>query len=281
MVDRKPLEKQLLKDDDTRKGMGKNGPIKGEWEGKLTRFISRLETKIADKTYGFMFQPTDEIQMYNWLANLACRLLGYQSGQKGIKIIDFSEVPSDVLPVVTGTLARLLYDIQFWMNEQKRTPFTLVCDEAHLYLPIKEDADAVQKQALYNFERIAKEGRKYGVSILAVSQRPADVSKTILSQCNNFVVLRLTNERDKGVIKNLLPDSLKSTIEFLPLLDVGEALVVGDAILLPSKIVLDKPLDTHRPISATKDFWDEWDNNEPDNDAINEAIEALRKQCRG
>lgn len=136
-------------------------------------------------------------------------------------------------------------------------------------------------KALYNFERIAKEGRKYGVSILAVSQRPADVSKTILSQCNNFVVLRLTNERDKGVIKNLLPDSLKSTIEFLPLLDVGEALVVGDAILLPSKIVLDKPLDTHRPISATKDFWDEWDNNEPDNDAINEAIEALRKQCRG
>ena len=95
------------------------------------------------------------------------------------------------------------------------------------------------------------------------------------------MVLRLTNERDKGVIKNLLPDSLKSTIEFLPLLDVGEALVVGDAILLPSKIVLDKPLDTYRPISATKDFWDEWDNNEPDNDAINEAIEALRKQCRG
>lgn len=93
-----------------------------------------METKIADKTYGFMFQPTDEIQMYNWLANLACRLLCYQSGQKGIKIIDFSEVPSDVLPVVTGTLARLLYDIQFWMNEQKRTPFTLVCDEAHLYL---------------------------------------------------------------------------------------------------------------------------------------------------
>ena len=110
---------ELLKDDDTRKGMGKNGPIKGEWEGKLTRFISRLETKIADKTYGFMFQPTDEIQMYNWLANLACRLLGYQSGQKGIKIIDCSEVPSDVLPVVTGTLARLLYDIQFWMTPGK------------------------------------------------------------------------------------------------------------------------------------------------------------------
>lgn len=270
-----------LKDDDTRKGIGVNNkPVKGDWEGKLTRFIARLETKLEDRTYGFMFKPLDEAQLYNWLGKTICKLLGYQDGQMGIKVIDFSEVPSDVLPVVTGTLARLLYDVQFWMDPDKRTPFTLVCDEAHLYLPIKEDADSVQKQALYNFERIAKEGRKYGVSILVVSQRPADVSKTILSQCNNFVVLRLTNERDKGVIKNLLPDSLKSTIEFLPLLDVGEALVVGDAILLPSKIILDKPLDSHRPISATKDFWDEWDNNEPDNCAIDKAVEALRKQCR-
>lgn len=272
---------QKLTIDDTTKGVGKNGAaVKGEWEGKLTRFISRLETKIGDKTYGFMFQPTDEAQKYDWLGAILCKLLGYTDGEKGIKIIDFSEVPSDVLPVVTGTLARLLYDVQFWMDPEKRTPFTIICDEAHLYLPVKEDADSVQKQALYNFERIAKEGRKYGVSILPVSQRPADVSKTILSQCNNFIVLRLTNERDKGVIKNLLPDALKSTIEFLPLLDVGEALVVGDAILLPSKIVLDKPSDTHKPISATRNFWDEWDNKEPDNAAIVDAIEALRKQCR-
>lgn len=272
---------QKLTIDDTTKGVGKNGAaVKGEWEGKLTRFISRLETKIVDKTYGFMFQPTDEAQKYDWLGEILCKLLGYTDGEKGIKIIDFSEVPSDVLPVVTGTLARLLYDVQFWMDPEKRTPFTIICDEAHLYLPVKEDADSVQKQALYNFERIAKEGRKYGVSILPVSQRPADVSKTILSQCNNFIVLRLTNERDKGVIKNLLPDALKSTIEFLPLLDVGEALVVGDAILLPSKIVLDKPSDTHKPISATRNFWDEWDNKEPDNAAIVDAIEALRKQCR-
>ena len=267
--------------DDTTKGVGKNGTaVKGEWEGKLTRFISRLKTKVEDKTYGFMFQPPAEVQVYDWLSNMLCKLLGYEDGRKGIKIIDFSEVPSDVLPVITGTLARLLYNIQFWVQPELRTPFTIICDEAHLYLPIKEDADGVQKQALYNFERIAKEGRKYGVSILAVSQRPADVSKTILSQCNNFIVLRLTNERDKGVIKNLLPDSLKSTIEFLPLLDVGEALVVGDAILLPSKLLLDKPAESHRPVSATKDFWNEWDTHCPDNTAISNAVDALRKQCR-
>ena len=270
-----------LKDDDTRKGVGKNGAaVKGDWEGKLTRFISRLESKLEDKTYGFMFQPAINSHNYNWLSEMLCKLLGYIDGCTGIKIIDFSEVPSDVLPVVTGTLARLLYNVQFWMTPDKRTPFTIICDEAHLYLPTKDEADAVQKQALYNFERIAKEGRKYGVSILAVSQRPADVSKTILSQCNNFIVLRLTNENDKGVIKNLLPDSLKSTIEFLPLLDVGEALVVGDAILLPSKLLLDKPAENHQPISATKNFWDEWDNNKPDNSAIINAVEALRSQSR-
>lgn len=229
---------------------------------------------------GFMFQPVAEAQNYTWLSEILCKLLGYFDGSPGIKIIDFSEVPSDVLPVVTGTLARLLYNIQFWMEPSMRTPFTLICDEAHLYLPIKDEADAVQKQALYNFERIAKEGRKYGVSILAVSQRPADVSKTILSQCNNFVVLRLTNEKDKGVIKNLLPDSLKSTIEFLPLLDVGEALVVGDAILLPSKILLDKPTKEHQPVSATKNFWDEWDSKKPNNEAVIKAVESLRSQSR-
>lgn len=270
-----------LKDDDTRKGVGKNGAaVKGDWEGKLTRFISRLEAKLDDKTYGFMFQPVTQSQNYMWLSEMLCKLLGYFDGTPGIKIIDFSEVPSDVLPVVTGTLARLLYNIQFWMEPSMRTPFTLVCDEAHLYLPIKDEADAVQKQALYNFERIAKEGRKYGVSILAVSQRPSDVSKTILSQCNNFVVLRLTNEKDKSVIKNLLPDSLKSTIEFLPLLDVGEALVVGDAILLPSKILLDKPAESHQPVSATKNFWDEWDTRTPSNNAVINAVEALRRQSR-
>lgn len=268
-----------LHDDDTRKGVGKdNKPIKGDWEGKLTRFISRLETKLEDKTYGFMFQPSHSSQTYDWLGHMLCQLLGYEDGHCGIKIIDFSEVPSDVLPVVTGTLARLLYNVQFWMEADKRTPFTLVCDESHLYLPIKDEADAVQKQALFNFERIAKEGRKYGVSLLAVSQRPADVSKTILSQCNNFIVLRLTNEKDKGVIRNLLPDSLKSTIEFLPLLDVGEALVVGDSILLPSKLLLDKPSKDHQPISATKNFWDEWDSKQPDNAAINKAVESLRNQ---
>lgn len=244
---------ELLRSDNTTKGVGKSGAaVKGDWEDKLTRFISRLEAKLEDRRYGFMFSPPVQANTYGWLASQTARLLGGNGG-KGIKIIDFSEVPSDVLPVVTGTLARLLYDVQFWMKPEKRTPVTLLCDEAHLYLPVRDDADAVQRQALGSFERIAKEGRKYGFSLLVVSQRPSDVSKTILSQCNNFLSLRLTNDTDQSVIKRLMPDSLAGLASILPLLDTGEALMLGDAVLLPSRIKLDIPVIT--PDSSTRNFW--------------------------
>ncbi len=269
----------LLKVDDTKKGIGKNGtPIKGEWEGKLTRFISRLETKIHDKRYGFLFQPNKSTLEYGWLSKLLCKLIGVEENKKGIKVIDFSEVPSDVLPVVTGIISRILFDVQLWMPEEKRVPFAILCDEAHLYLPIKDGADSVQKQALGNFERIAKEGRKYGISLVVISQRPSDVSKTILSQCNNFLVLRLSNDRDKSVIRNLLPDALKGILDQLPLLDVGESIAVGDAILLPSRIRLKIP--ELKPISATKNFWVEWEQNKADNNAIMQAVENMRCQTK-
>jgi len=267
----------LLKCDNTTKGVGKTGPVKGEWEDRLTRFISRLEAKLEDKRYGFMFMPAKETSSYDWLAQQVRRLLE-SGGGKGIKIINFSEVPSDVLPVVTGTFARLLFDVQFWMNPQNRTPVTILCDEAHLYLPVREDADAVERQALGAFERIAKEGRKYGFSLLVVSQRPSDVSKTILSQCNNFLSLRLTNETDQGVIRRLMPDSLAGLTDVLPLLDTGEAVLLGDAVLLPTRIKLDQPKIT--PDSSTRDFWTEWSTRKPDNDSITAAVEYLRSQTR-
>jgi hypothetical protein len=273
--------KDLLRElnaDNTRKGIGSSGrEVKGDWEDKLTRFISRLEAKTEDRRYGFMFQPPEGAQSYDWLAKQLIKLLTSKEGD-GIKIIDFSEVPTDVLPVVTGTLARLLYDVQFWMSANQRTPVSLLCDEAHLYLPVKDDADAVQRQALGSFERIAKEGRKYGFSIVVVSQRPSDVSRTILSQCNNFLALRLTNETDQGVIKRLVPDSLSGLTDYLPLLESGEAILLGDAVLLPTRIKLDKPRIA--PNSATRDFWREWGTSQPDVKAIETAIEALRSQTR-
>jgi hypothetical protein len=268
-----------LESDDTEMvpGIG-NKEKQGQWYGKLTRFISRLKAKMEDRRYGFMYKPPDAAFRYEWLAELMKRFMLSDTTNHGVKIIDFSEVPSDVLPVIVGVYARLLYDVQFWMSSDKRTPLAIICDEAHLYLPVKDDADAVERQALRAFERIAKEGRKYGVSIVAVSQRPSDVSRTILSQCNNFLVLRLTNDQDQAVVRRLVPDSMSGLADLLPLLDTGEALLLGDAVLLPTRIKLDPP--SIKPASGTRDFWTEWSSIAPDAAAIAEAVETLRKQTR-
>jgi hypothetical protein len=255
-----------------------SGTKQGPWYGKLSRFIGRLKAKIDDRRCGFMFQPPEECNAYGWLENMLMKLFAVSESQRGIKIIDFSEVPSDVLPIITGVLARLLYNIQFWMDKDARHPLTIVCDEAHLYLPVRDAAEAAEKRALEAFERIAKEGRKYGVSLLVVSQRPSDVSRTILSQCNNFLVLRLTNDQDQSVVKRLLPESMVGITDILPLLDLGEALLLGDSILLPTRIKLDKPKIA--PESATRQFWSDWANQEPKPDAVSKAVEALRRQVR-
>lgn len=269
----------LLNDDDTGTKIGASGKdVKGDWNGRLTRFIGRLKAKIDDRRCGFMFQPPEECNDYGWLEGMLMKLFTASDEQKGIKIIDFSEVPSDVLPIVTGVLARLLYNIQFWMDKDSRHPLTIICDEAHLYLPVRDSAEAAEKRALEAFERIAKEGRKYGVSLLVVSQRPSDVSRTILSQCNNFLVLRLTNDQDQSVVKRLLPESMVGITDILPLLDLGEALLLGDSILLPTRIKLAKPRIA--PESATRQFWSEWANQTPKQDAVSKAVEALRRQVR-
>lgn len=270
---------QLVEHDDTEMVAGKTArDVKGEWNGRLTRFLGRMKAKLEDRRYGFLFRPPAEAMQYDWLAKQLVSVLRADADGSGIKIVDFSEVPTDVLPIVTGTFARLLYDLQFWMRPDKRSPFSIICDEAHLYLPVKDDADAVEKQALATFERIAKEGRKYGVSIVVVSQRPSDVSRTILSQCNNFLILRLTNDRDQAVVGRLIPDSMSGLMDMLPLLDIGEALLLGDAVLLPTRIKLDCP--SICPASGTRDFWREWGKTQPDVSSIEEAVETLRRQSR-
>jgi DNA helicase HerA-like ATPase len=192
----------------------------------------------------------------------------------GLKIIDFSEVPSDILPLITGLLGRVVFTLQQWMLEEERHPIALFCDEAHLYLPTKTN-DSIEEKGLHNFERIAKEGRKYGVALVVISQRPSDVSKTILSQCGNYIAMRLTNPEDQNVIKKLFPDNLGDFSELLPILDVGEALVVGDASLLPSRVIIDKP--EIKPRSATVNFWDEW-SIKKDVKGIENAVESIRVQ---
>lgn len=252
---------------------GVRGEKQGPLNGKLTRFVQRLESKITDKRLNFLFNRDDSLLAYDWIKNLIERLLGF-GNNNGIKIIDFSEVPSDILPLITGLIARLIFTVQQWMDVEDRHPIAVFCDEAHLYLPVTA-SDNMDERGLRNFERIAKEGRKYGVSLVVISQRPADVSKTILSQCGNFIAMRLTNPEDQYVIRRLFPDNLGDFSEMLPILDVGEGLVVGDASLLPSRVILDKP--NIRPNSSTVDFWDKWSEDKKSS-KWDKAVKALRQQ---
>jgi len=255
---------------------GVRGLKKGDFNGQFSRLLARIATKLNDRRYGFLFQAPASMHKYESFHSLADQLLAFSDKHKGIKVIDFSEVPSDVLPVMLGIVGRLIYYLQFWMPDEKRHPVALVCDEAHIYLP-KDKGNPNQQRALDNFEKIAKEGRKYGVSLMIVSQRPSDVSSTILSQCNNVMALRLTNSNDISAVKNMMPESMTSFMEMLPVLDIGEALVVGDAVLLPSRIRINQP--NEKPLSATIDFWTEWSRTDVSPDWVL-AAENMRRQRR-
>lgn len=268
---------QRLNDINIEMVQGSRGDKQGEFYGKLARMISRLENKISDRRLGFMFNGGGEALEFTWLEKFASAVLGSttENGKAGIKIINFSEVPSDVLPLIVSLIARVTFSLQQWTPSELRHPIALLCDEAHLYMPQRNMADAADDISLDIFERIAKEGRKYGVSLVVISQRPSEVNKTLLSQCSNFVSMRLTNAEDQSVIKRLLPDSLGGFSDILPTLDTGEALVVGDASLLPSRIRIDEP--KNKPNSGTVNFWDEW--QAPVNDKrLSIAVDNWRKQ---
>ncbi len=280
------LEEQNILEIDTGevyKSTEKKGQAKtkhGQYYDKLTNLITRLKTKMDDKKYGFVFNESDTTDV-GYLNQFVSRIMG--NGKCRIKVIDLSEVPSDMLAIVIGIVTRLIYDIQFWMTparDEVRHPLVLVCDEAHIYMSNDmTKMKSVEKKSLEIFEKIAKEGRKYGIGLLIVSQRPAELNTTIMSQCNNIVSLKVTNDRDKSAVAAMLTDSLIGIVEMLPNLDVGECVVVGDSIMLPSKIILNKP--TEKPKSATIDFWDRWYDGMQTVFDIDTATLNMIKQSRG
>ncbi len=258
---------------------GKPDGKAGDYNGKLSRLIGRLEAKRNDRRLAFLFQPPKECMDMAWLERMVHEISagrGAQEGAEGgIKIIDFSEVPSDVLPLMVSLLAQIIFSTSLWTKSEERHPIAIMCDEAHLYIPERLQADSSDSVAVEIFERIAKEGRKYGIGLVVISQRPSEVNRTVLSQCNNVVAMRLSNGDDQSVIKRLLPESLGSFGDLLPVLDIGEALVVGDASLLPTRVRIAEP--KMKPDSQTVAFWDRWNEAEPKSDTAN-SIRSWRRQ---
>jgi len=236
-----------------------NGPFHGEFD----RLILRLRTRLADPRLRFLFYPknVDGADLSTGdFADVVRQFIGYLT-QSNVSIVDLSGIPFEVLNIVVSLISRMIFDFGFHYSKNRHlsgdvsdVPIMLVCEEAHNYVP--RSGGAQYDSSRKSIERIAKEGRKYGVTLMIVSQRPSEVSETIFSQCSNFISLRLTNSVDQNYVKSLLPDLSAGMGDLLPNLGEGEYLTVGDAPLMPT--VGRFTLPTPEPQSRSVKYLQEW-----------------------
>lgn len=241
---------------------GKNGLKQGPLFGQLSNFVSRFENKLADRRLDFILGDDARDSTFE---DVLKTLIGYGDEKKNITIIDLSGVPFDVLSITVSLISRVLFEYGYYYkrlriaeqhneNEINDVPLLLVYEEAHKYVP--NDGAAKYRASRESIERIAKEGRKYGVTLLLASQRPSEISETIFSQCNNFLALRLTNPADQNYVKRLLPDTMGNLIDRMPTLRAGESLLIGDAVVLPSVVQVD--MCDPAPASTDIPYWQLW-----------------------
>jgi len=226
----------------------------GPLYGMFTKTILRIQSRLNDRRFDLIFNPKtykDSVSM----EALFRRILGEETAPKKLVTLDLSQVPFDVRSSVISLILRCLFDFAYWYKRKHGNayPISVFCDEAHTYL---NDADAGHRASRLSAERIAKEGRKYGVSLTAITQRPREVSSTILSQCNSFMCLRISNPDDQQYVRNLLPDSMKGIVSMISTLRRGEALVVGDAVMMPTRVKIFPP--DPKPDSADVSFTTRW-----------------------
>lgn len=234
----------------------------GSLYGKLSNFIDRLEGKLNDKRLSFLLgEKSKDITFEQTLK----QLISYDEKYSNVTIVDLSGVPFDVLSITVSLISRILFEYGYFYKRLRCAkdktevinsdiPLLLVYEEAHKYVP---NSDLVKYRASkHSIERIAKEGRKYGISLLLASQRPSEISETIFSQCNNFLAMRLTNPNDQNYVKRLLPDTLGNLIDKMPTLKAGECLLIGESVILPSIVQIDRC--NPEPSSNDIPYWKLW-----------------------
>ncbi|MEE2039733.1 ATP-binding protein [Nocardiopsis sp. CT-R113] len=235
-----------------------NGPFFGEF----SRFLMRINSKMSDRRLSFLLSPKKDDggeYLTHDMASILGQFMGYGKKKSNVTILDLSGIPFEVLSVVVSLISRLVFNFSFHFRKVGRLavrelPFLLVYEEAHNYVP--QGSSAKYNSVKRAIERIAKEGRKYGVSLMIVSQRPSEISETVFSQCNNFVAMRLTNPIDQNYVKRLIPDSLSAITDSLPSLEQQEAIVIGDSVNLPTILKVDQVIN--RPDSQDINFHTEW-----------------------
>ena len=239
--------------------MGNVGPFLNPRAFGIQRPLNLLRSRLLDRRYSFLLRPGP------WEPDLDGKptqdldvlLAGWLGGKKPITILDLSGIPSNVLERLVGSILKIIYEALFWSREKTeggiQRPLLVVMEEAHRYLSDRFDGTASEV-----VQRIVKEGRKYGVGAMVVSQRPSEVNETVLSQCGTFFALRLSNPSDRLRVQGTLPDGLVGLLDVLPILRTGEAIVTGEAAKLPMRCRVTLPPREHRPHSEDPAVSDNW-----------------------
>jgi hypothetical protein len=246
------LDKEMIPTGEIYKSGDKKGMqkiTKGDYFGKLTNAVNILMDKERDSKYKFLFDEVGQDYLYKFMRDV-------MNNDVPVKNIDLSEIPHDVAIPIIGVITKLVYEIQRLNDKRDAVPIVLVCDEAHVYIPNDFKLSASQRRMVEIFEDIAKEGRKFGVTMFVASQRPSELNRTIMAQCANFIVGKMNNENDKAMIKGMMPDGSETVIDETAMFSPGDVLVIGDAVPIPLKIHVD--LAKERPLSRTIPFWDMW-----------------------
>lgn len=253
-----------------------NMPTQASKQDSYLKIKNKIETLRQDSRFSFLIRPDEAVD--DELAKTVGQYLRIPVSDKPLSIIDLSGVPSDVVDVVVSVLCRMIFDFAVWSPRPVQVPIVLVCEEAHRYAPRRDEA-AFQptKQAL---SRIAKEGRKYGVGLGLISQRPSELAESILSQCNTLIALRMSNEQDQNFVQRALPDSVRSLVDVLPTLRTQEALVVGEGSVVPVRLRFNDLAAENQPQSTDVPFANCWATETVDADYLEAVVRRWRLQER-
>ena len=239
------------------------------------RVKGKVDEIKGDPRYQFMFSG---MLVGDTMADFIAKIFRMPSNGKPISIVDVSGVPSDVTSTVVAVLSRLVFDFAIWAREEKTRPILLVCEEAHRYVPNEKNADGSSVGRILS--RIAKEGRKYGISLGLITQRPSDLAEGVLSQCGTIISMRLNNERDQAFVKAAMPEGARGFLDSIPALRNRECIICGEGVSIPIRVSFDTLDEAKRPASADPSFSDLWSESGGEEEMVERIVQRWRAQGR-
>ncbi|MBO9516921.1 MAG: DUF87 domain-containing protein [Porphyrobacter sp.] len=248
---------------------------KGHSSAPYMRIKNKLDELKGDPRYQFLFSG---MLVGDTMAEFIAKLFRLPSGGRPISIIDVSGVPSDITSTVVAVLSRMVFDFAVWAREEKTRPILLVCEEAHRYVPSEKNADGSSVGRILS--RIAKEGRKYGIALGLITQRPSDLAEGVLSQCGTIIAMRLNNDRDQAFVRAAMPEGARGFLDSIPALRNRECVICGEGVAIPIRASFDDLEEFKRPASADPSFTELWSSSGGEEEMVLRTVQRWRAQGR-